>query len=319
MVQNAHLHLDRRPLAVGGGHHLANLAAERGIGIRVERDPGRLAVMHAGNVRLVHVHFDFERAQVRHRHHRAARQPAAHRGCHDLAHLGLLAQHRAAERRADQRVLEARLREAQGGLGGLDAGRRRAGARIGLGGAALGRIHILLRHQLSVLRADVLDPTCLALHLVAVRLRLDQLGPGIRHARLGLRDLRPVVRVVEARDHVTALHLRPFAYGQIRKPARDLGGYRRPGARDHVAVRRDRRGSSPGGPAGGVERGDDDGLDRHGRAAPHHQHDRGDQPGGHGGEDEAAAERAPHPRRGVTVEAELAEVVHGCGHRARRM
>ena len=39
-VEDAHLHLDRGPLPVGGGDDLPDLAAERGVGIGVERDRG---------------------------------------------------------------------------------------------------------------------------------------------------------------------------------------------------------------------------------------------------------------------------------------
>ena len=38
-IDDAHLDLHRGALAVGGGHHLPDLTAERGVGIGVERDP----------------------------------------------------------------------------------------------------------------------------------------------------------------------------------------------------------------------------------------------------------------------------------------
>ena len=55
------------------------------------------------------VHFDFERGEVRHGHHGSTREAAAHRRGDHLSNLGLLAQHRAAEWRANQRALEIRM------------------------------------------------------------------------------------------------------------------------------------------------------------------------------------------------------------------
>src|SRR2546430_2571998 len=43
VVQNAHLHLDRRPPAVGGGAPPANPAAQPGIRVTAARGPGPLA------------------------------------------------------------------------------------------------------------------------------------------------------------------------------------------------------------------------------------------------------------------------------------
>ena len=107
VIGDRHLHLHRRALPVGGGHDLPRHAAKGRVGIGVERDARRPAAGDAPDVRLVHVHLDLERREIGHRHHGAAREPAAHRRRDDLADLRVLAQHGAGERRADDRVLVA--------------------------------------------------------------------------------------------------------------------------------------------------------------------------------------------------------------------
>src|SRR5439155_6490457 len=86
---------------------------------------------------------------------------------------------------------------------------------FGLGSAALGRVHVLLRDELGILRANVLHAACFALQLITLRFRLDQLGAGVRHSGLGLGHLRLEVATLEPRDHLTALHVRPFAHSKV--------------------------------------------------------------------------------------------------------
>ena len=117
-----------------------------------------------------------------------------------------------------------------------------------------------------VLAALVIVP--LALRLLAVSLRLDQPRPRARQVGLGLRDLRLVVGVLQARDHPAALHVRAFGDAEVGEPARHLGGDRRPRPRDDVAVRGHARRAAPAGAATSAvgARRHDDGLHRDGRA-----------------------------------------------------
>ena len=106
---------------------------------------------HSRDVRLVDVDLDLERREIGHRHHRAAGQAAAHRRCHDLADLGLLAEHGAGERRADHRVLQVGPGEAEAGLRRLRCRASDASTRAAAWAARLSTCRLLLRDQLRVL------------------------------------------------------------------------------------------------------------------------------------------------------------------------
>ena len=193
VVQDAHLHLHRRALAVGGGHHLAHLAAERRVRIGVERDPRRLPMAHARDVRLVHVHLDLERGEVGHRHDRAAREPAAHRRRHHLADLGFLPEHGAGERRADVRVLERRL--ARSGAPPAAASTRAwadRAARVPPASARLGAISASCSETArDCCAVDLGDAAGVARASGRARRRLDELRAGAGEVRLAPARRRP--------------------------------------------------------------------------------------------------------------------------------
>ena len=100
------------------------------VGIGVEHRRDRLAGRHAVDVALVDVDFDLERAHVDDRADAGAREAAAGRHRRDhLARLRVLRDRHAAERRADDRVVEVGLLQRDLALGDVDLLAQRGDAR----------------------------------------------------------------------------------------------------------------------------------------------------------------------------------------------
>ena len=285
--------------------------AEGGIGIGVEGDPGALAVADPGDVGLVDVHLHLQRGEVRHGHHRAAGEPAAHRGRHDLAHLRLLAQHRPGERGPDQGGLECRLGKAERRLRRLHPRGRRVDPGHRLVGRAPGRLHLFFGDQVRVLLPDLAHPPRLARQLVTPCRGLDQLRPHRGQIRLRLGHLRGVLGVVQSRDHLPLPHQRAFTHPELRQPARQLGRDRGPGAGHDVAVGGDAGAGRFGGAT--IARGRHrEHLDRDRPVPPQVKEPRDAQGDGHQREHQIAPQGAAEAgRRGVTVDAQPGEVGGG--------
>ncbi len=100
-------HEHRGLLAIGRRHHRDDARRNLPVGIRVEHGGHVLAARDAVDVRLVDVDVDLERPHVDDRADAGARESAAgrHRR-HHLARLRVLRNRHAAERRADDRVVE---------------------------------------------------------------------------------------------------------------------------------------------------------------------------------------------------------------------
>ena len=96
--------------AIDGRHQTQQAAAETHVGQRIELDFARLVELDLAEVRFRHVGLDLQRRHVGHRHHRRLRTQRRRKRRDDVADVGVLGQHHAVERRADQRLLDADLR-----------------------------------------------------------------------------------------------------------------------------------------------------------------------------------------------------------------
>ena len=154
------------------------------------------------------------------------------------------------------------------------------------------------------------QPARLPREHLALGPRLRELGAGGAEIRLGLGRLGLVVGVLQQGDDLAPLDVGSLAHAEVGDPARQLGGDRRPGARDDVAVGRDARragsGSSAFRPA---DRGGRDDLHRNGAAAPQGEDPAQDErQRGQPEHDVAAQGAAEGGRWRVPVDAELGEI-----------
>ena len=239
MIGDGHLHLHGRALSVSGGHHLPHRAAKGRIRIRVEGHPCLLSFTDTRDVRLVDIHFDFQCGEVRHGHHRAARQPTTDTWRDHLAHLSILAQHGAGKWRADDRVVVIGERQLEPCVRHAAARNGRVDPRLCLRNTADREIKLLLRYQTGALRPHVALTVGLAHQLIAIGRGLNDTRIVRGHVGFRLRDRRLEIRVVEPGNHHALPDERPFAHAEVRQSARGLGGHGRFGARDHVAICRD--------------------------------------------------------------------------------
>ncbi len=190
----------------------------------------------------------------------------------------------------------------------------RAEPRVCLARLTVGVLDVLGRDEIGILRVDVPHTHVIALHLVAVRLGLDQRRLRARNVRFGLPHRGGVVRVVEPRDDVALLDGGAFTDVEHGEPPGNLGGDSGLGARDDVSVRNhgDRAATAPYRPCTAGHCRYQHHLSRHRAAAAEDHHDRDDDHRG-GDKPQHATQRPLYRGRWVVaIDSEFGEV---CGRR----
>ena len=196
----------------------------------------RLPVCDAADEVLADVDLDLERVHVDDGADTGAREAAAGRDRRDhLAFLRGLDGDDAAERRADDGVVEVALRYRETGLGDTQRAARDVETRLRGVVARLGVVERLRADERGrELRAVALVHRA---RVVERDLRRRKVRALLLDLRRRLRDLRPHVRVVEARDDLARFDSLPFLDQHGRDLARDLGRHRGLAPRDDVAGR----------------------------------------------------------------------------------
>jgi len=142
---------------------------------------------------------------------------AAENGGQDVAHVGVLGQHDAGERRANQRLLDRHIGRAQVGLGDPDLGSQRGERRGSLVVAGHRRVDLGKDMKLRCARSRARFSASSALDQFG--LALGQVRLGRLHAGGGLLALRPHVAAFQPRDHVALDHPLTFLHRQPLQPA----------------------------------------------------------------------------------------------------